>query len=213
MSDSKPLTGVQITAAKLLVDGNLSIAEVAESVGVDQRTIYRWREWPDFVEEMRRISDLLEQGYVASGLAVKRNRVQALNDRARLIRKVIAERGAAPENAEAAGGTTGILARDVKGAGGQIVTVHAADVALLKELREIEKQIAIETGQWVEKMAPTDPSGENEFALTDEDRAARALALLDIARTRRTRQADGPEEGEPMGSESGTADGGDSVTG
>lgn len=61
-------------------------------------------------------------------------------------------------------------------------------------------QLGRALGVFVDKVAPTDPSGQKEYgALTDEERAARALALLDAARARRDGQATGsaPGDGPP----------------
>ncbi len=215
MSETKPLTANQLLAAKLFVDGDLTIAEIAAKIDVDPRTLYRWREEQDFVTEMRRISDLYEEGMVREGQAIKRNRVNALRRQIRKIEQVIEARAVtygADDVADSVGGGTGLVVKTEKGAAGVIVTEYAADTALLRELREHQKQLAVELGQWVEKVAPTDPTGENEFGnLTDEERADRALALLDVARARRMGQADGPEEGPHVGTPSGTTDDGEPI--
>jgi len=54
---------------------------------------------------------------------------------------------------------TGYMVRTVKQIGGgdtaQVVEEFAVDTGLLRELREIEEQAAIECGDWVEKKEPT----------------------------------------------------------
>ena len=54
-----------------------------------------------------------------------------------------------------AGGSTGLLTRSVKAIGAgkftRFVDEYRVDTALLRELRELEKQAAIEQGQWSEK--------------------------------------------------------------
>jgi len=51
------------------------------------------------------------------------------------------------------GGKTGyVVTRERQlGKDGPIVKEHQVDVALMREMREIDKQIAMELGQWVEK--------------------------------------------------------------
>ena len=41
------------TAAKLVAEGRLAIAQIALKVGVDRRTIQRWRRDPDFVQRTK----------------------------------------------------------------------------------------------------------------------------------------------------------------
>jgi hypothetical protein len=88
-----------------------------------------------------------------------------------------------PDVAGHPGGDTGLVVRQVKmigsGAAAQLVEEYPVDVALLRaeldvmrELREHEKQAAQELGQWVDKVAPTDPDGEESYeprGFTDEE--------------------------------------------
>jgi hypothetical protein len=88
-------------------------------------------------------------------IAVKENRVAVLEDISNRLRQVIAERAAAEDMIGIPGGTTGLLAHDQKGVGygpaSTVIDVYEVDTPLLKELREYQKQAAIEMGQWVEK--------------------------------------------------------------
>ena len=59
--------------------------------------------------------------------------------------------------------------------------LHDAQAATVQLVRAL--------GVFVDKVAPTDPSGQKEYgALTDEERAARVAAILDAARARRDGQ-------------------------
>jgi hypothetical protein len=68
------------------------------------------------------------------------------------IAGVIAERAADPDMANVPGGRTGLLVRRVKvigsGDNAREVCEYEVDTGLLKELRELEKQAAVEAGQW-----------------------------------------------------------------
>jgi hypothetical protein len=44
-----------------------------------------------------------------------------------------------------------MVVTSLKAVGRSIVKTHEVDIATSRELREIEKQIAIERGQWIEK--------------------------------------------------------------
>jgi len=94
------------------------------------------------------IADLVEHD-----VQTRSGRVLELIDRRRRLRRVIAERAVFAEHQDVPGGTTGFVVtrRRQLGKNGPIVKEHKVDVALLRELREISKQIAIELGQWVEK--------------------------------------------------------------
>ena len=185
------LTKQQIDAAALVAEDAQTDEEIAASVGVDRRTLTRWKHDEDFIAEVRRLIEEYEKQILHVGIAQRRKRLDALNNRWHRMQKVIEARAVDPAHAVAAGGDTGLLVRDVKGAAGEIVEVFAVDTALLKEMRETEKQAAQEVGQWVEKIAETKPDGSQ---LTDDERIARAATLFDRARARRARRA--PEKPE-----------------
>lgn len=72
--------------------------------------------------------------------------------------------------------------------GGRTVTIEAE----LYDAQAATVQLGRALGLFVDKTALTDPTGKKEYsALTDEERADRALALLDAARARRDGQAPG----------------------
>jgi hypothetical protein len=99
-------------------------------------------------------------------IGIRDNRIAWLDERSRLLRRVIAERAADPEFAKVAGGKTGLLVKTYKqiGAGkdSQLVEEYAVDTAMLKEMRAHEQQAAQELGQWIEKR-----DEKRTFALDD----------------------------------------------
>lgn len=105
----------------------------------------------------------------AQVLAIRENRIAHVQARHRLLNQVIEERGAEMELCESCqrpedehpwqdelrgctrfhaipGGSTGLIVRKLKATG----TEYAVDTGVLSELREMEKHIAIELGQWQE---------------------------------------------------------------
>jgi hypothetical protein len=78
--------------------------------------------------------------------------MRAYDERWRELQRVIAERGADPTMQDVPGGRTGLLLKTVKvigsGEAARQVEEYRLDAALLKELRELEKQAAEEAGQW-----------------------------------------------------------------
>jgi hypothetical protein len=84
----------------------------------------------------------------------KQNRLDAYNRRWKLLHDVIDGR-AEEMQGEAAGTGTGLLVHQVKSIGfgpnNHTVDEYAVDTGLLKAMLELEKQAAVETGQWSEK--------------------------------------------------------------
>lgn len=142
-------------AAKLLAADELTDQEIADKVGVQRKTLWWWKKQPEFAAEVKAVTDTLGDVSLRYAIGRRARRVAALNDRWERMKRVIEERAAAQEMADAAGGTTGVLTHTMKGVGAgpaaQVVDEYAFDAALMKELREHEKQAAQELGQWVEK--------------------------------------------------------------
>jgi len=135
----------------LMADDHLSDEEIAERCGVVSRTIWRWRTQPAMQTRIAEHKRLQARAIAQQGIAVRKNRIDALNRRAGLLERVIAERSTARDMQKVAGGKTGLLVRQVKAKR----VVYEVDTGLLAELRAHEKQAAIETGQWEEKSIVT----------------------------------------------------------
>jgi hypothetical protein len=153
--DPPGLTNQEIDAAQHLADGRLTNQEIAEKIGVDRGTLYRWGKRPDFAAHLESLHEVYRQQVLRRGIAVKERRIAALNDRHLRMQRVIEARADDPARQDVPGWTTGLLVHDVKTAGvgeaATVVDLYAVDTGLLKEIREHEKQAAIETGQWTEK--------------------------------------------------------------
>ena len=142
-------------AAQLLAEDVLTDDEIGEKVGVSRRTLYTWRQHPEFVakiaEHVKHLGDVSRRVAIAN----RNRRVRWLNDRVERMHSVIRDRAADPLMQDVPGGKTGLMVRTMKGVGAgpaaQVVEEYAVDTGLLKELREHEKQAAQELGQWVEK--------------------------------------------------------------
>lgn len=109
-------------------------------------------------------------------LAVRENRLAALQDRHDRLNIVMSER--AEDMADAPGGKSGLLARKRKMIGSgplaREVVEYELDTGLLSEFREHEKQVAQELGQWQEGNGPQTnimivcPAGQQAPAVTLE---------------------------------------------
>ena len=118
------------------------------------RTLKDWSVDFGWQARLAAVAETERQAIVARGIADKQNRIDAYDERWRLMRQVIAARAKSHPTVipDAAGAETGLMVLTVRylPSGGE-VREWAVDTGLLKEMREHEKQAAQELGQWVEK--------------------------------------------------------------
>lgn len=176
MSDSVrkfTMTPQRIRAAILIAEDELSMVEIAAAVGVTDRSLRRWQEYPEFAAKVTEHLAELESAMQRFSIAKRRNRVRALDDRWQRMQRLIAARS--EELAEqVAGGETGLLVHQERaigtGANQQIIDEYVVDTGLLKELRAHEEQAAKELGQWVEKGEQRHEMIVREYVGVDLDR-------------------------------------------
>jgi hypothetical protein len=171
-------------AAALVADDHLSDYQIAKRLGVAKMTLERWKRRPEFRQRVVELVAKLEEKSEQYAIYHRLLRVEQLDQRWQQMLDVIRQRAADPDHRKAPGGNTGLLVRTVKmiGAGdtAQRVEEFTFDAALVRELREHEKQAAQEFGQFKEIHEHTGPRGER--LLTWEEmsaaaaRHARALA-------------------------------------
>jgi hypothetical protein len=80
-TDDFEWTGARIEAAQLLAEGRLAEAAIAERVGCDRKTLWRWRQDPAFAGRVAEIVGQLGAEALRRGLAVRTQRLAAINDR------------------------------------------------------------------------------------------------------------------------------------
>lgn len=140
-------------AAQLVADDVLSDEHIASQLGLNRRTLARWKLQPAFKQRVEEHLTAARELIRAEGIANRQNRVDALSDRWNRLHQVIAARA---EDLQAVpGGSTGLLVRQLKSIGvgenNQVVEEYIVDTGLLAELRNHERQAAQELGQWTEK--------------------------------------------------------------
>jgi hypothetical protein len=149
----KPLTAKQEKAVALLVDGKLSDEAIAKKLKVHRSTLDRWKRLPKFVAREQELRGRVREAITDASIAIKQNRVNSLADIHARMQRVIDAR--AKEHSKVPGGDTGLLVRSYKvigtGPTAYEVEEYTVDTALLREMRETKKHIAIELGEWVEK--------------------------------------------------------------
>ena len=181
-----------IQTAHLVADGYFTIDEICQRMSI---TLYRLQRWKKTAEFARCVDQLREAfGDECQRLALGRRirRVEALIGRWQKLDDVIAARAARVAEATAAtpqrgqpapGAHTGLMARSLRGLGSgdnfRVIVEYKVDIELLKEMREIEKQIAIEVGQWSER---------REHSIPELD-AAIAAAMAKLAGLRKEASA------------------------
>lgn len=154
-NDTRPAfrwTGKKERAAELVAEEELTYDEIAHALGVGTATVRRWAAHADFRARVKRRSEEIGDAATRYAIARRLRRIKGYDDRRERMLRLIAERAAA--HTDAPGGSTGLLVRTVKVVGGgenaERVEEYELDAALLRELRELEKQAAIEAGQWQE---------------------------------------------------------------
>jgi hypothetical protein len=155
---SLELTKVHETAAALIAEGELEHVQICKQIGVCTRTLRRWKQEPEFLARVDAILEAYRAEIRCRSIAVVERRVEALIKRWERLNQIIADRAADPAMEHVPGGKTGLLVRRaVYGVYGDKTTrfeYYLLDVSLLRELREHEKQVAIELGQWGLKAGP-----------------------------------------------------------
>lgn len=159
-------------AAQLVADDQLTNVEIAAQVGITDRTLNRWKLDPQFQARVEEIVEKKRESLLKKSIADSDRRQDALIQLFDKAQKVIEAR--ANEHKNVPGGDTGLLVRDVRlvkvyessesappenpededlyfAKRTVTVEVYAVDTALLKEMRELMKHIAIERGEWTEK--------------------------------------------------------------
>jgi hypothetical protein len=172
----KSLSAKQEEAAFLVADDKLSDEAIAGKLDIGRVTLHRWKKLPEFKARLNEILAEVRRRLKARGIAAKENRVAALVDRQKRMEEVI--RARAKEHKEVPGGRTGLLVKETRfvkvlevkqkpkisesGEAGQEETIYptkqmvpvdyyAVDTALLREMRDTEKQAAVELGEWTVK--------------------------------------------------------------
>jgi hypothetical protein len=144
--------------AELVADGSLTHVEIGAQCGVDPATIKRWKASPAFRERVHEHLTAWRAKLSHDGLALKENRIAMLMGRAAMIRGVIRARGRSESHANAPGttyGQKGIQVRKLRTIGRveeREIEEFAVDVPLLTKEQGYLQHIAIELGEWKQRV-------------------------------------------------------------
>lgn len=159
----------------LVAQDELPDKQIAEAVGISERTLERWKRRPEFMARVQEHVAAWREAVRNEGIAVKEARIKAKVERHQALLKLIQERAADPALAGVPGGDTGLVLRtpllvrvyEASAHRGRLTPrkemeylhVYQVDAATLRELRELEREIAIELGQWTERRELTGKDG------------------------------------------------------
>ena len=131
--EDKKRETARVNATRLLINATVK-ARIAElKPALQQKTA-------------EKVAQLIEDAALT-----RAGRVREMVQRRRGLLDVIAARAVFPDHQWAPGGNTGYVVTSMKAAGKKLIKTHEVDNGLLRSLLDVEKQIAIELGQWVEK--------------------------------------------------------------
>jgi transposase-like protein len=154
----------RIAAAQLVAEGDLTDEMIAEKLGLDRRTLTRWRNDQEFIQRIADVRCQSANALLEQGIRLRENRLANLQRRVDKMHQLVEARAAKmAETQEIEGGETGLLVRDYKGKDANRAVYHF-DAALMRELREHEKQAATELGEWTEKRDLTTKGQALDFA-------------------------------------------------
>jgi hypothetical protein len=146
-----------LRAAVLCAEDELTDTQIAETVGVSRSTLNRWRELPEFRDEIVRQDAAILAKALRLPIAKKYRRLSVLNDlHEKALAVIDARQQEYADNPQAIGGQTGLIVKDIKAVGSgrdqEIVEVWGFDRSLVSEIRGLQEQAARETGDWSENV-------------------------------------------------------------
>jgi hypothetical protein len=176
-------------AARFVAEGELEHGAIAARVGIAPNTLWRWRQNPKFAVRVTKYSDRINESVPSPAITHRARRLERLNRDWFRLQAIIDERAADPSMEGVPGGKTGLIVRKVKrllsGDRATLVSEYTIDCRILRELRRIEKQAALECGQW-------EP-------MVNEETACSVSALIEVDAAKAVhdaQRADEPSESE-----------------
>lgn len=138
-------------AAQMVAEGRFEYSEIAEKLGVERRTLQNWRKDIKFIARVERISREFSESTKQLAIRRKDYRISVLNRLHTKLETLIEQRALEQSTANIAGGDQGLIVRQFKISGENVVSEYVFDRAVLQELRAVQEQAAKELGQLVER--------------------------------------------------------------
>ena len=151
-------------AAAMVAVDELGDRQIAESIGIDPKTLTRWKQSPEFSERVKSLVAAAREEAKRYVIADKDARVGAADALRTKLLGVFEERGQAPEMQIAAGGKSGLLVRTLKSIGAgplaQVVEEFAVDTGSIRSLLDVQEYASRELGQLPSKHEHSGPGGK-----------------------------------------------------
>jgi len=140
-------------AAADLAEGVYNIKEIANRAGVGYATLVQWRKNPNFQARVEEHREEFRKLVMAYGITRRETRIAHLQDRHDRLCSTIEERGKvmAEKHPDVAGARHGYVFEHLTAQG----TEFRIDTKTAALLADIERQAAIEVGEWNEGNAPS----------------------------------------------------------
>jgi hypothetical protein len=171
--------------AKLIAEGDKSVAQIAAQCQISERGIYRWKAAPEFQARVREHVDNYRRKVLSAGYCRKENRILLHQKLIEKCLRIIEERAAHPGMENVPGGKTGLImlrARNL--GGGRMISEFATDAITESIIRANLHAIAQEVGGWGDRREAGD-SGNNGaptivFRITPEQMAVAGDPIVDF---------------------------------
>jgi len=129
--------------------------------GGADRSAHALRRRPEISVRVTELRTAIEDGIIQLAITERSERLKEYEDRWNRLRTLREERANSKEMSGVPGGRTGLLVRTLKmiGAGksAEVVEEYELDTGYLREIRELEKQAAIEKGHLVRRLFQSEP--------------------------------------------------------
>jgi hypothetical protein len=169
-------------AALLVAQDDQSDRAIAASCGMGKATLERWKQQPIFQARVAEHCAVWRTACLERGVADRRERIRALNERWFALQDIVDQRKAAltPEKLAASGlGSiepgigTGLMIRVIRSSKHGSVEEWQVDHGLLDAFLRIEKQAAQELGQWLPDSVDAGTTRDGGLDPTQLDRQGR----------------------------------------
>jgi hypothetical protein len=152
------LTAAQVTAANLTALGR-SARQCAEQLKVCRKTVERWRQAPEFRDAVAQEIAALRKQIREHGAAVKEARILAKRRRLQKLLHIASHRAGNPKVGGASWDESGFMVRREVCIGGgkfgRFKVEYELDKSLLDAINDLERDIAIEMGEWKQSIDVT----------------------------------------------------------
>ena len=157
----------RLKAAAMLAAGR-TIVETAKAISVDEKSIDKWKKTPEFLSMIQEATEVLRNRILSHGAAVKEYRIRAKRRRLGQLLCIARARGGDSTRGGAEWDKTGFMVQRLKGVGSGdnflLTTEFELDTGLLREISNLEREIAEEMGEL--KKPPTTRVKEESLSET-----------------------------------------------